>query len=493
MIRNTITAIAVLLFTACGEAFFDTQYKNGIDKKTEDGLLKNSPEALLNTSVRSIYTSMVALGATHDNFGYMTIMHVADMTAQDMVQARSHWFNYDYNFDNRMANYKRTGALWTTLYTMIANANTIIGLYREEPHEPVHKAGLGQAYAIRGLAYSYLIQLYQHSGTGNPAIAERPGVPLRFAATENIDEKERTQLTGRNTVARVHQQIEADLMRAVRLLDAYRRPFKYLVDQQVAQGFLARFYLLTGRWEKAEAAAHEAGRNYKIMTKAQLHDGFMDILNDEWMWGFDHTTETQTLYGSFFSHLSNLAPGYAGAGYAPRLIDAALYAAIPPTDERKTLFNDSTGRPGPNGNYIHASDWPYANLKFGDKGDWTMDYVYMRAAEMVLIEAEAQLRQGKATEAAVTLKRLMANRDPAWNRTTVSIDDIFLQRRIELWGEGFGFFDLKRLNKGIDRTYRGSNHPVKIKAPAGDARWLYQIPLAEIQENPFIKEEDQNP
>jgi hypothetical protein len=311
---------------------------------------------------------------------------------------------------------------------------------------------------------------------------------LRFADSEGIPEAERTALSGRNTVKRIHTQIEQDLTRAVALLEGYSRPFKFFIDQNVAKGFLARFYLLAGQWDKAATTASEAHSRYSIMAPASLHDGFMDITNAEWMWGFDHTTETQTTYASFFSHVSNIAPGYAGLNYAPRLIDAALYNQISATDERKALFNNEKGNPASDGSFARAQDLPYANLKFGDKGDWTMDYVYMRAAEMVLIEAEALAHQGKNTEAATALKKLMSNRDAKWDKASVTVDDVFLQRRIELWGEGFGFFDLKRLHKGIDRTYSGSNHRTKIAIPAGDNRWVYQIPNAEIQENPLITE-----
>ena len=82
-----------------------------------------------------------------------------------------------------------------------------------------------------------------------------------------------------------------------------------------------------------------------------------------------------------------------------------------------------------------------------------------------------------------------------WIATSVTVDDVYLPRRIELWGEGFGYFDLKRLNKGIDRTYEGSNHMVgyKLKVDAQDARWTYQIPVREIQENTQISDSDQNP
>ena len=487
-------AVTTLLFAACGDDFLDTEYKDGVDDKTVDYLLENSPEVLLNGYATAMYSYMVDWlsfndpNEDHDIFTYMSIMHVADMTAQDMVQAKSHWFNYDYDFDNRMFNYRRTRSHWTTLYTMIAKANTIVNLYKEEPENPVAKAGLGQALAIRGLSYYYLIQLFQKSNTGDPAVLNLPGVPLRFADSENIPEPERTDLTGRNTVKRVHEQIEADLTYAVRLLDSYKRPYKYFIDQNVAKGILARFYLLSGQWDKAATTASEAHANYNIMSPVSLHDGFMDIENAEWMWGFKHTTETRTSYASFFSHVSNIAPGYAGLNYAPRLIDAALYDLIPDTDERKTLFNDSEGHPDAEGTFPRAQDWSYANLKFGDKGDWTMDYVYMRAAEMVLIEAEALAHQGKNTEAAAALKKLMNNRDPKWDKSSVTVEDVFLQRRIELWGEGFGYFDLKRLGKGVDRTYAGNNHRTKIVVPADDVAWVYQIPNAEIQENPLITE-----
>jgi hypothetical protein len=78
------------------------------------------------------------------------------------------------------------------------------------------------------------------------------------------------------------------------------------------------------------------------------------------------------------------------------------------------------------------------------------------------------------------------------------VEDVWLQRRIELWGEGFAMFDLKRQDKGIDRgreTANGvkSNHADKtIVVPAGDAHWIFQIPRSEILENPAITEADNN-
>jgi hypothetical protein len=124
-----------------------------------------------------------------------------------------------------------------------------------------------------------------------------------------------------------------------------------------------------------------------------------------------------------------------------------------------------------------------------------MDYIYMRAAEMVLIEAEALARQGQNAQAASVLGELMKNRQPSWNKSSVTVNDVLLQRRIELWGEGFAYFDLKRNNRGIDRNYEGNNHLAGSvhTIPAFDVRWTYQIPQSEMQENSHIQDSEQNP
>jgi hypothetical protein len=235
------------------------------------------------------------------------------------------------------------------------------------------------------------------------------------------------------------------------------------------------------------------------MPATEIFDGFMNIGNAEWMWGFDHNTETTTLYGSFFSHISNLTAGYAGLGYAPRLIDKRLYDLITGNDERKKWFQRNPASitpkttPAPD-----AATWklPYASLKFGYDPAFAQDYVYMRASEMVLIEAEARVQKGGDgfKGGATVLNELLAKRGTNLTKSTIYLSDVQLQRRIELWGEGFAMFDLKRMDKGIDRRYDGSNHyaSAKFEVPARDNRWIFQIPRSEIMENTDITEKENN-
>ena len=487
--------IALAGLTACSDSFLDTDYTEYLDEEAAGEAAGKNPDVFLN----GMWSWMVTAGQTstsHDDFGYMGSLHATDMMGQDICMAASHWFNFDYQLDNRMEAYRRTKCHWVNFYTMIAKANEIISLYPEGGETVSQKGLLGQAYAIRGLSYMHLIQLYQFTINESGSInTDAPGVPLIYVDADGKTEEEIASAKGRNTVCVVFAQIEADLLKAVENLESgYERPSKNYIDASVANGFLARYYLLSQQWEKAAAAAAKARANYTIMDSSSsgLYDGFVTVNNVEWMWGFAHTTETQTTYASFFSMISNIAPGYAGMGYAPRLIDAKLYSQIPEEDGRKKWFN---GPEGDKNQPTAAAQLPYANVKFGHVSDWTDNYMYMRAAEMVLIEAEAYAHLNQGSKAAEVLKVLMNKRQPSWNKATVTVEDVYLQRRIELWGEGFSFYDLKRLNKGIDRPYEGNNHLAgyDIKVDAHDVRWIYQIPLSEIQENKLINAEDQNP
>ena len=263
------------------------------------------------------------------------------------------------------------------------------------------------------------------------------------------------------------------------------------MNYEVAQGIAARYYVLTQQWDKASAAAKAAQNGYDVMDETRLYSGFMEIQDSEVMWGFNHNTETQTAYASFFSHLSNDCQGYGGVGQSVHCIDRSLYDSMSDTDLRKGLFNGPEGDPAA---ATTGGKLPYAARKFGYMASWLQDYIYMRNAEMILIEAEAAARKGDNAAAATALSKLMQKRDPAWKYASASIDDVLLQRRIELWGEGFEYFDLRRNGLAVDRKYAGTNHTAAAQFvfPAHAKSWNFQIPNQEMQNNQYITEEEQN-
>lgn len=494
-----ILAAALFALVSC-EDNFDVKYTSQLTGSNAAAMVDADP-SFLDSYVQGLYGAMCEFGAggssNHDDYGIMSVYTNTEYMGGDVVLwGTQNWGLYDYMFDYRAFNYSRPYQLWSTFYTLVANSNTIIDFFLpgEDPENPDARAALGQAYAVRAFSYIYLMLYFQDpcDAAGN-FNADAPGVPVIFATRDARSQDEMDAAKGRNTMGFVAAEAEKDINNALALLEGYNRPSKNMIDYQVAQGIASRFYLFTHQWEKAAVAAKAARQGFDLMNGNRLYAGFMDVEDPEVLWGFNHTTETQTTYASFFSHMSNDSPGYGGLNQMSKLIDAKLYSQISVTDYRKAWFNTAEG--DPDAQQVGATQ-PYAARKFGYDSQWLQDYIYMRAAELYLTEAEALARLNKTSEAKAVLAELMAKRDPLWAGDG-SVEEIALQRRIELWGEGFRYFDLRRTATGIVRDYEGSNHNYELmtiaaNVPAHDKLWVFQIPQREMQENTQLSEADQN-
>ncbi len=490
--------IPMLLLAASCEKSFDVENSSYISGSQTTQLVTDDP-SFLNTYIQGLYTYMVEFGnynySGHDNFGFLSCTMITDFMGQDMVlDGTQNWGVYDYQYDYGMADYIRPYQLWANYYTLINNANEIIDFFPagEDPEDTNTRGYLGQAYAMRALCYTYLIQLFQDPVTESGELnLDGVTVPISYAERDGMDDATKLERSGRNPMSLIMQHIEDNIDHALTLLNGYSRAAKNEIDYTVAQGIAARYYLLTRQWTKAAEAARAARQGYTLMDRARLHAGFMDISDAEVMWGFNHTTETQTTYASFSSHMSNECEGYSGRAQPVKCIDRRLYEAINGTDYRKDLFNGPDGDPTAS---YRGGTWAYAARKFGYMDQWLQDYIYMRAAEMYLIEAEAYARNGQSGEASAVMGEFIAQRDPGGSYTW-NTDAILLQRRIELWGEGFEYYDLRRNGLGATRKYDGTNHPTwgQIDLPAHHSRWMFQIPTSEIDQNPELAKYPQNP
>lgn len=142
---------------------------------------------------------------------------------------------------------------------------------------------------------------------------------------------------------------------------------------------------------------------------------------------------------------------------------------------------------------------PYKN-EFGN-GENASDWCIMRAEEMLLVRAEGLAMSGNVAAAKTLLENFIkTNRDPDYTCTASSPqqmqNEVWLQRRIELWGEGFGFTDCMRLKKNIVRYKTGvtSNFPAafRFNLSANDGWLLLRIPQREINSNLGIPESANN-
>ncbi len=169
----------------------------------------------------------------------------------------------------------------------------------------------------------------------------------------------------------------------------------------------------------------------------------------------------------------------------PKTINAELFAAIPADDVRKGQFVDAYGD-----GVLYPINKFYADAReVAGQRNITTDYIYMRIDEMYLLNAEASAITDP-TAAITSLKAVLSERvDDVSYLDALSgqalLDEIYLQTRIEFWGEGKSYLAAKRLKKTITT---GSNHlSLPSENYAYDSNELtFEIPLSEVQNNPNI-------
>lgn len=491
----TVTGLAL---TACGDDFFDTENAGVASQEEIDEIGNSSPDALINVveplmlglnNYTYQYNTQGSSSTVHNDFGLMSIYHLGDVMNDDMAikLPGSGWFSFDYQLDYWGEQYVRPFFYWNFFYSIITKANDIISKIGEDVEDADLKAYRGQSYVYRALAHAYLAQMFQQTYIGNE---EAPGVPIVLTPTEAED-----AYAGRAPLSQVYAQVEKDFKKGIELLAGWQRPNKTMIDEQVAAGLYSRVCLVTNNWDDAITYARKAREGYSVYSSTELlaDNAFNNINAKEWMWGADITSETTTMFASFFSFICSYDAGYGGEVGQYRMIDAKLYNSMSANDVRRLQFKVA----GSGVQYTEQESGfaDYTNLKFKKVANWEADYLYMRVSEMILNEAEALAHKGDNAGAAQVLKELMSQRDPSWNMASVTVDDVYQQRRLELWGEGFSLFDHLRLKKGIDRAYEGSNHDpsVQYTIDAGSWYFLYQLPLRELDNSDAITEAEQNP
>ncbi|MCU0405159.1 MAG: RagB/SusD family nutrient uptake outer membrane protein, partial [Chitinophagaceae bacterium] len=196
------------------------------------------------------------------------------------------------------------------------------------------------------------------------------------------------------TVAQVYQQINQDLDEAINLLDGFNRSSyisdlataKSHINKNVAQGIKARVALAQQEWDIAAQNAQAARQGFALMSNTQYTSGFNDATNTEWIWGSHQIVDHNTFFWSFFA---NMGCNFNGTNTRtqPKAINSSIYNALPDTDIRKKVFSRTGAEvPIPPG----GARIPFQSMKFLAAGEALSigDVPMMRAAEMLLIEAE---------------------------------------------------------------------------------------------------------
>jgi starch-binding outer membrane protein, SusD/RagB family len=489
-----IVFVCSALTTSCNKEFLDTGPTGGVDNSAIFTTTGNA-----STAINGIYRYLYSRYGDQNQPGQGGVMLDMDFMGEDLHQAASTWYTSAGSGTGNWVTQKNDASGWVSYpfrlyYRCIGNANALIENIDAATGPDGDKNRLkAEGLTMRAWSYFNLVQLYGKRYTAGVTNSQ-PGVSMPLKA---LDVK-----LPRSTVEEVYTQIKKDLDDAISLFGTGSAvPNKSHLSLNSAKAIKARVALTMQDYVTAAAMAEEVidAGTYSLMSNTQYEGGFNDISNPEWIWGAFVQDDQGDTFGSYFGQISwDGNTTYIRS--RPKRINSALYALISATDIRKKMWEPAptaVNFPLPLATYIRE---PYMSRKFKTRKTPTIgDVPYIRLAEMYLILAEAYAKTpGKEADAQAALYTLAVNRDPDYVLSTNTgqdlIDEIMVQRRVELWGEGFRFFDLKRLDLPLDRTvvpnYVAASVGSNLQVPAGDDRWQFAIPIAELQANPNSTQND---
>ena len=367
----------------------------------------------------------------------------------------------------------------TYYYRLVNDLNAVVSVL-DANRDAVEGYYKGSLLGLRAYCYLMLSQLYGLSWADDPTGAS-DCVPLRLSPEDNV--------TDISTLAQVFAAIYADLDEAISLMKTVTVPRAGIheIDLNAVYAIYAKAALVKGDWNKAAQYASLARNGRPLMTNAEYGSGF-NRENSEWIWGAhaDNATGAHNVYYySYFTYMGYNSNSSYYRNY-PACISLDLFRQIPASDYRRTLFLDPTRFNCTDGAYYYGSGRAVGQLadsartyalsdgRVGIDGNarvyaWMQfkfacldqpgigQQCFIRSAEMVLTEAEAEYRMGNENAARNLLKLLNCDsgRNPSYICTATGDDllhELKFYRTLELWGEGFDFFDIKRWGDTVVRN-----------------------------------------
>ena len=381
--------------------------------------------------------------------------------------------------------------LYSGLYGVIYKANLIID--RTQGDTPVMKRAINEAKVFRAWASFELVTLF-----GTAPVVDHLLEPGEYRLA-NSDPAEMWAL------------VESDLNDAINSgtlpskSDVNDAEGGIRITKETAQAFLGKAYLFEGKNSEAAAMLDNVINSgkyalYQGEYDAQFHAAANN--NCESVFELQKRNDTEQMWNQFDMGL--LMQGWRTdkvnySGQAAAVIAQGTYGFMNP---RKSLYDAFVAWEGANGYRLNKTMMIYGcegyflwkNQSFFQGVQFT-NLKIMRYAEVLLLAAEAHLQAGNTSKALdyINQIRTRAKETPL---TSVSLDDIKTEKRLELCNESVRFQDLVRWGdaetalgqqgkevpafgtEGTQWPYKNQNYGFKEKNK------LLPIPLKEIELNP---------
>jgi len=345
---------------------------------------------------------------------------------------------------------------WTEAYEAINGTNNVLGALDQIENTQDRERIEGEARFIRGALYFELVRLY-----GKPWNAGDPssnlGVPIVTEPTRDITEEDNVT---RSTVQEVYNQAQNDLETARDLLPESNGVF---ADTYAASALLSRLHLMRGEYEDAAEAADRVIQSGEFELAPTFADAFN---NTEDIPEYIFATQVSSQDGE--NDLNTFYAAEDDGGRGDINIQQQHLDRYADDDARGDFFYEDPGTGD-----LRTQKWQ------DDESDGA-NIPIVRLAEMYLTRAEGNLRSSGSNVGAdpvddVNVIRERADLDPV---SSVTVNDVLRQRRLELSFEGNLLHDLKRTGRSIGSI------------PFDADELVYPVPQRECDANPEI---EQNP
>lgn len=422
--------------------------------------------------------------------------------------------------------------VWYNYYPQIKSCNDVIALTAEDEDLAVYGA-IARTY--RAMYYIDLARMFEclYADAPKNSNYESGYIAVQGLTVPIVDEtldEQGAKNNPRATREEMFTFIFNDLAIAEAALANYTPQATTDPTLAVVYGLYARAYMWLGGFEDGLSGelpegveAYKKAAEYSrlaidtfggaIMTENEWTNpvtGF-NTKASSWMWYLTHSTDT--VPGNLHQFTAHMSPE-AAYGYCPLTcpgVGSKYFDRLSNTDFRKRLIK------GPETTFEEFAPYtlitdadefnafaPYTFFKFrpgqGQRTDYiiaaAIDMPLMRCEEMYFIEMEAVTHTQGTDAGWALLTQFMLNRDPQYICPTSDIvDEIIFQKSIEFWGEGIIMYDLKRLDKGVQTGYKGTNYDAnrRFNTTGRVPWWTYCIPQGETQLNQAIDKNNPDP
>ena len=277
----------------------------------------------------------------------------------------------------------------------------------------------GEAEFIRAASFFELVKMFAKDWSdGDPNT--NAGVPLVLTPTITITDASKVK---RNTVAEVYAQVIKDLKDAESKLPTSNGVF---ATKAAAEAILARVYLQQADYANAAQAANNAINNSGATLLPAYADAFGASNTKEDIFDIQVTSS---------SGVNDFNTYYSSSQRGDITINDAHFLLYDPNDDRLNLFYNDNGSI-----YTGKFENLYGNVHT------------IRVAEMYLIRAESNFRMGTSVGDTpvndINRIRARVNLTPI-AAGSLTLDNILLERKLELAFEGFSLDDIKRLHLNV--------------------------------------------